>query len=51
MKFFLSFKSFQSHKKVTESFSSGHATLSFHLMHKSPEIIFSLSVSTEFFRL
>ena len=33
----------KSRNKVTESFFSGHASLSFHMMHK-----FSLSVSTEF---
>ena len=48
MEFFLSFKSLKSHKKVTESFSSGHATLSFHMMHKPSETIFSLPVPTEF---
>ena len=36
MEFILSFKSFKSRKKVTDSFSSGHATLGFHMMHKFP---------------
>ena len=48
MEFFLSFKSFKSRKKVTNSFFIGHASLSFHLMHKFPGIMFSLSVPTEF---
>ena len=48
MEFFLSFKSFKSHEKVTESFFSGHTSLSFHMKHKFPGIIFSLSVPTEF---
>ena len=34
MEFFLSFRSFRSHKKVTKSFFSGHALLSFHKMQK-----------------
>ena len=48
MEFFPSFKSFKSRKKVTESFFSGHASLSFQMMHKFPEAMFSLSVPTEF---
>ena len=48
MEFSLSFKSFKSRKKVTDSFFSGHASLSFHMMHKFPRTIFSLSVPTEF---
>ena len=51
VEFFLSFKSFKSHKKVTHSFFSGHASLSFHMMHKFPETSFSLSVPIEFFWL
>ena len=49
LEFFLSFKSFKSRKKVTESFFSGHASLSFHMMHKFPGTTFSLSVPTKFF--
>ena len=48
MESFFSFKSFKSREKVTESFFSNHASLSFHMMHKTPGTIFSLSVSTEF---
>ena len=48
MEFFLSFRSFKSSKKVTESFFSDHASLSFHIMHKFAGTIFSLSVATEF---
>ena len=48
MKFFLSFGSFKSRKEMTDSFFSGHASLSFHMMHKFPGAIFSLSVPTEF---
>ena len=51
MEFFLSFKSFKSRKKVTNSFFIGHASLSFHLMHKFSGIMFSLSVPNEFLRL
>ena len=40
MEFILSFRSFKSHKKVTESFFSGHASLTFYKMHKIPETIF-----------
>ena len=36
LEFFLSFKSFKSHKKVTESFFKGDTLLSFHMMHKFP---------------
>ena len=49
MEFFLSFRSFESH--MTEFFTSGHASLSFHMMHKFPGTIFSLSVPTDFFSL
>ena len=49
--FYLSFKSFKSRKKVTKSFSSGHALLSFHMMQKFPGTTFSLPVSTDFFLL
>ena len=45
---FLSFKSFKRRKKMAESFFSGHASLSFHMMHKFPGTIFFLSVPTEF---
>ena len=48
MEFFLSFRSFKSREKVTEFFFSNHALLSFHMMQKFHETIFSLSVSTEF---
>ena len=48
VEFSLSFKSFKRCKKVAESFLSGHASLSFHMMHKFPGTIFSLSVPTEF---
>ena len=48
MEFSLSFKSFKRRKKVSESFLSGHASLSFHMMHKFPGTIFSLSVPIEF---
>ena len=47
MVFFLRFRSFKRREKVTESFSNNHASLSFHMMHKIPGTIFSLSVSTE----
>ena len=47
MEFFLSFSCFKSRKKVTEFFFSGHASLSFHMMHRFPGTIFSLSVPTE----
>ena len=40
LEFFLSFKSFKSRKKVTESFFSGQASLSFHMMHKFPGTTF-----------
>ena len=43
MEFFLSFRSFKSRKEVTESFFSGHASLRFHMMHKFPGTIFSVS--------
>ena len=49
MEFFLSFRSFKSGKKVTESFFSGHTSLSFHMMQKFQGTIFSLSVPTDFF--
>ena len=42
--FFVSFNSFKSRKKVTESFFIGHASSSFHTMHKFPGTTFSLSV-------
>ena len=42
MDIFLSFKSFKNHEKVSESFFSAQATLSFHMMHKFPGTIFSL---------
>ena len=38
----LSFKSFKNHEKVSESFSRGQATLTFHMMHKFPGTILSL---------
>ena len=47
--FYLSFKSFKSRKKMTKSFSSGHALLSFHMMQKFPGTTFSLPVPTDFF--
>ena len=47
MEFFLSFRNFKSRKKVTKSFFRDHASLSFHLIHRFPGTIFSLSVSTE----
>ena len=54
MEFFLSFRNFKSRKKVTESFFCGHASLSFHMMHKLPGRIFSanshwISLNTHFF--
>ena len=48
MEFFLVFSSFKNRKKVAEFFFSGHASLSFHMMHKFPGTIFSLSVPNEF---
>ena len=48
MEFFLSFRSCKSRKKMTESLFSGHALLSFHMMHKFPGTMFSLSAPTEF---
>ena len=48
MEFSFSFESFRSRKKVTESFFSGHASLSFQIMPKFPGTIFFLSVPTEF---
>ena len=48
MGFFLSFRNFKSRKKVTRFFFSGHASISFHMMHEYPGTIFSLSVPTEF---
>ena len=44
---FLGFKSSKSRKKVPESFFSGNASLSFHMMQKFPGTVFSLSVLTE----
>ena len=49
VEFYLSFKSFKSHKKVTKSFFSGHVSLSFHIMQKCPGTTFSLPVPTDFF--
>ena len=43
-----SFLSFKSYKKVTESFFSDHALLSFHMLQEFHEIKFSLSFPTEF---
>ena len=40
MEFFLSFKSFKNRKKLTESFLSGHTSLSFHMAHKFPGATF-----------
>ena len=40
---FFSIKNFKSCKKVTESFSSGHSSLSFHMMQNSWNNIFSIS--------
>ena len=48
VEFFLSFRSFKSREKVTEAFFSGHASFSFHMMHKFPGTTFSRSVPTEF---
>ena len=48
MEFFLGFRNYKSRKKMTESLFSGHALLSFHMMHKFPGTIFSLSAPTEF---
>ena len=48
IEFFLSFRSCKSRKKMTDSYFSGHALLSFHMMHKFPGTIFSLSAPTEF---
>ena len=48
MEFFFSINNFKSRKKVTESFFSGHASLTFHVMHRFPGTIFSLSVPTKF---
>ena len=45
---FLSFKSFKSRKKGSESFFSGHASLSFHMVLKFSGTTFSLSGPTEF---
>ena len=47
MELFLSFKSFKSPKKVTESVFIGRASLSFHMMHTFPGKTFSLSVPNE----
>ena len=41
MEFLLSFKSFKNRKKLSESFLSGHASLSFHMMYKFPGTTFS----------
>ena len=48
MEFLLRCRSFMSRKNVTEFFFSGNASLSFHMMHKFPGTIFSLSVPNEF---
>ena len=48
MEFFLSFRSFEGRKKVAEPFISGLASLSFHMKHRFPGTIISLSVPTEF---
>ena len=45
----MSFRTFKSRKKVTESFFSGHGSLSFHMIHKFPGTRFSLSVPLNFF--
>ena len=42
MEFFLSSRSFKSCEKVTESFFSGYASLSFHMIHKFRGTIFSV---------
>ena len=47
MEFFLTFSSFKSRKKETEFFFSGHASLSFHMLHRFPGTIFSLSFPSE----
>ena len=47
LQFFCNLISFYESNWVTESFFSNHASLSFHMMHKIPGTIFSLSVSTE----
>ena len=44
MEFFLSFRRFKGRKKVTKVFFSGHASLSFYMIHKFPGTIFSFSV-------
>ena len=49
MEFLLSFKSFKSHKKVTESFFSGHISLSFHVIHNFLEQHFICQFPLNFF--
>ena len=49
MKFFLSFKSFKSRKKVMESFFSGYASLSFHKIHNFLEQYFLRQLPLNFF--
>ena len=49
MEFFLRFRSFKSREKVTKSFFSNHASLSFHIMHKFPGIIFLCQFRLNFF--
>ena len=48
MELSLSFKSFKSRKKGSESFFSGHASLSFHMVLTFSGTRFSLSGPTEF---
>ena len=49
MEFFFSINNCKSRKKVTECFFTGHASLSFHMMHNSLEQCFLCQLPLNFF--